>query len=199
METATIERTIYIVEKEQVKSANTYVPIRIKSNWVHNVAERCIDAIDIIATIEGKDLEIPLMYKENTELKSRYLMGAFVKMYLLSDFEPCVDGDTALMSDTDYDKWAGGHVFSQIEKFKSDKDLRDICFNMLNDFKDLERRLNVECHALLNAKNDSVARQLVAMQASVSPEAVKQIMESVNEIKETAENIKLEEETKEEE
>lgn len=181
-----ITKESYIVTKEQMESVNTYVPVRIKSNWVSLVSERCIDQVNINAPINGEMRDMPPMYKENSELKSRYLMGAFVKFYLRGTFEPCKDNDDALMSDTEYDKWAGGHIFAQIERFKSDKDLRDTCFNMLNDFKDLERRLNVECHALLNAMNDSVSRELIVTQASVTPDAFQELMDSVENMKKLA-------------
>ena len=192
-----LTKEVFKVTKEQMEAVNTYVPIRVKSNWVSMVADRCIDKVDINAPINGTMMEMPPMYKENTELKSRYLMGAFVKFYLLGSYEPCKDGDDALMSDTEYDQWAGGHIFAQIERFKSDKDLRDTCFNMLNDFKDLERRLNVECHAMLNAMNDDVARQLVAMQASVTPNAFQELMDSVENIKKLAAAEKEEESNEE--
>ena len=179
---ATNERETYYITAEQMARVNTYLPLKIKASWVSMVAEKCLERMSISATVSGKDMEMPPRFKENTELKSRYLMGALVKLYLLGDFEPDTDGDDALMPESEYDKWAGGHVFSQIEKFKSDKDLRDTCFNLLNDYKDLERRLNAECHALLSAMNDDVARQLVAMEASVTPESVQGIMQSLTEL-----------------
>ena len=180
---ATIERETYIITEEQMANVNTYVPLKVKTNWVDMVAENCLQKMSISATINDEAIEMPPVYKEDMERKSRYLMGAFVKLYLRGNFEPEKDGDDALMPESEYDKWAGGHIFSQIEKFKANKELRDICFNLLNDYKDLEKRLNAECHALVTAMNDDVARQLVAMQAAATPESIQELVESFNEIK----------------
>jgi len=178
-----IEREAYFITEEQMEKVNTYVPLKVKTNWVSMVAERCLQKIVISATIGGQDMDLPPVYKEDLEKKCRYLMGALVRFYLCGTFEPEKEDDDALMPEAEYDKWAGGHIFSQIEKFKSNKDLRDTCFNMLNDYKDLEKRLNAECYALLTAMNDDVARQLVAMQATVTPESFQELVESFNEIK----------------
>ena len=179
-----IERETYYITAEQMARVNTYLPLKAKTSWVSMVAEKCLEKMEISATVNEENMAFPPVYKESMNIKSRYLMGVFVKLYLLGDFETGEDEDPTLMPEEEYDKWAGGHIFAQIERFKADKDLRDTCFNLLNDYKDLERRLNAECHALLTAMNDGVARQLLAMEASVTPESVQDLMQSLNEIKE---------------
>ena len=178
-----IEKKIetYYITEDQMPRVNTYLSLQAKMEWVEWVAERCLDRVNINASYGDTPLDIPPMYKENTELKSRYLMGAFVKLYLHWNWEVGEDEDELLLPKDEYDKWAGGHIFAQIEKFKSNKDLRDICFNLLNDFKDLELRLKAEIRDKMAIMNDPVMRQMMAMQMSMTPEAMEKAINELNE------------------
>ena len=175
-----IEKETYYITAEQMASVSTYLPLRAKTEWVALVAEKCFDVLHVSMSGVEDDLPLPSMYKENSENKSRYLMGVFVKLYLHGSWEVGEGEDEWLMPIDEYDKWAGGHIFSQIEKFKADKELRDICFNLLADYKDLERRLNTEIHGLMQAMNDPAARQMAAMQISMAPEAMEKAIEELN-------------------
>ena len=74
-----------------------------------------------------------------------------------------------------------GHLFAQIEKFKSDKDVKDICFNLLAEYKDVERRLNSEIYGKLQVKNDPVTRQIMQQQMNMTPEAIEQLFDGLKE------------------
>jgi hypothetical protein len=67
--------------------------------------------------------------------------------------------DAALMSDACFDRWAGSHVFNQLERLKRDAELRDKVFDLLADYKDLEKRFSAQLAGLLTVQNDSVVRQ----------------------------------------
>lgn len=175
-----MEKETYYITAEQMANVATYIPLKAKSEWVALVADKCFDKMNVTAVLGEQEAALPPMYKENSEEKSLYLMGAFVKLYLHGSWEVGEDEDEWRMPVDEYDKWAGGHIFSQIEKFKADKDLRDICFNVLNDYKDLERRLNTEIHGMLQVMNDAVARQLATMQMSMNPETMEKAIEELN-------------------
>lgn len=177
---ATIERETYYITAEQMAKVNTYLPLRAKSEWVELVADNCMNKVHMSATLGEASLDLPPMYKENAEMKSRYLMGIFVKLYLRGTWEVAEGEDEWLMPIDEYDKWAGGHIFAQVEKFKADKELRDICFNLLNDYKDLELRLKAEIRDKMAIMNDPVARQTASMQMSMTPEAVEKAIEELN-------------------
>ena len=170
----------YYITAEQMSKVATYIPLQIKMQWVSLVAEKCFDSLNISANMGDETVPMPHMFKENTDLKSRYLMGAFVKLYLHGTWETGEDEDEWLMPYDEYDKWAGGHIFSQIEKFKSNAEIRDKCFNLMNDFKDIERRLNTEIHGLIMAMNDPATRQMAAMQLQMTPEAMEQALAELN-------------------
>lgn len=190
-----IEKETYYITAEQMAAVTTYIPLRAKTEWVALVADKCFDALHITTTGTDEELPLPAMYKENSETKSRYLMGVFVKLYLHGSWEVGEGEDQWLLPIDEYDKWAGGHIFSQIEKFKADKELRDICFNLLADYKDLERRLNTEIHGLMQAMNDPAARQMAAMQLSMTPEAMEKAIEELNTAKDALSEYMTERET----
>ena len=181
---ATTERETYYITAEQMARVNTYLPLRAKTEWVELVAEKCMSRVQMSASLNDMAVDLPPMYKENAELKSRYLMGVFVRLYLRGSWEVAEDEDEWLMPIEEYDKWAGGHIFAQIEKFKAEKELRDICFNLLNDYKDLELRLKAEIRDMMAIMNDPASRQMASQQMSMTPEAMEMAIEELNKAQE---------------
>lgn len=170
--------------KEAILAAEDYIPVTIKEQWVTDCADKCFDRLSI--TADGE--QMPPMYMINESLKARYLMGAFVGMYLGLKYEP--DGsDALLMGVEDYDKWAGSHVFNQIERLKRDPDVRDKCFDLLCDYRALEKRFHSSIIGLLTVQNDSVIRQqdLMATQMKQMPELMRQLRELTGKVEEDAE------------
>lgn len=182
-------RETYVVTEEAMAEVNTYVPIRIKTELVDLIADKCLIPSQITASLNGEEMAMPTMYREDSNRKSRYLMGVFVRLYLCGTFDSGDDEDIWLIPEDEYDKWAGGHIFNQIERFKQNPKFKNTCFDMMSDYKDFEKRLNLEVYSYLNAMNDDVARQLAAMQASVTPDSVEGIMEQVKKLQKLEEEI----------
>lgn len=155
----------FILTKNMMLSARTYLPLAEKMTFVNENAPKCFDRLQISA---GDDA-MPPMYMENTALKSRYLMFALLVKYfhLLVNVETENEKPGELLAEEDFDYFAGGHIFSQIERFKSDAALRDRCFDLLNDYRDLERRMNAQISGLLAVQNDPVMRQSMLMRADM--------------------------------
>ena len=140
--------------KEILMDAATYMPLNDKEAWVSENAPKCFDKLAITADNEP----LPPMYMLNTGLKSRYLMAILVGGYLNLEIKT-EERDAGLMSVEDYDRWAGNHVLNQIERMKKDADVRDTCYDLLADFKDLEKRFSAQLNGLLTIQNDTVIRQ----------------------------------------
>lgn len=188
-------REYYYITAEQMKDkVNDYIPLLAKTEWVQLVAPKCFDRLEMTASMGDDEMAIPPMYKESADLKSRYLMGFFVRLYLNAKWEIGEDEDEWLIPYEEYDKWMGGHIFSQIEKFKSDKELKDKCFNVLAEYKDVEKRLNSEIFGMLQAQNDAMSRQLAVQQMTMTPEAINAMLEGLNQAKDALEEYKKERE-----
>lgn len=180
-------RETYVITEEAMEEVNTYVPLGIKTDLVGLISDQCIEKAEMTAEIDGQEMTMPPMYQENTNAKSRYLMGVLVRLYLCGGFKPESEEDIWLIPEEEYDKWAGGHIFNQLERFKQNPKYKNTCFDLLSDYRDFEKRLNVELYGKLNALNDSVARQLAAIQASTSPDSVEGILEQIKELQEARE------------
>lgn len=169
----------FVVTEEMINAANDYVPVSEKAAIAEEIAEKCFDKLNV--TVGGNVL--PPMYKESSMLKNRYLMGAFVKLYLGIDFES-EETDRLLMSASDYDKYAGAHIFNQMERMKSKAALRDKCFDIMGDYKILEKTVNTEVYAMLNAMNDFLGRAVLHIGTMATPEAVQEALSQLGSIKE---------------
>lgn len=179
------------ITKEQFTSARSYVPQAEKIAFVEGVATKCFDVLNISGTDSNDAMaaNMPPMYKENTFAKARFLMGALLKMYLGVDFEP-VEGETYLVSQDDYDRYAGGHILNQIERFKSDTALRDKSFDLLQDYRDIEKRLNTEIYGLLQCMNDPTSRLLAALSQSAREGIMQTNMEDLRKLQTQLESIR---------
>ena len=169
----------YKITEEDIRNASTYVPIGEKTKFVDYLGDnRCFQVLSIMYGEEA----MPPMYRENHELKSRYMLTALLKMYLHKDVET-VEGDEWLMPRDEYDRWCENHVFNTIERFKSNQVLRDKVFNLLYDYKDLEKRVNLELYGQLNVMNDVILRTVQKLGEQTTPETMKQLSDTLNMLK----------------
>lgn len=142
-----------VITKEMLLTARDYVPNAVKEAWVGEKAKLCFDRLEIKADGE----KMPNMFLLNTGLKARYLMTALIDLYFRLEYEQD-ENDAGLMSEDDYDRWAGSHAINQIERLKSDAEARNKCFDLLSDYKDLEKRFSSQLNGLLAVQNDTVLR-----------------------------------------
>lgn len=170
-----------IITRELMEQARDYIPLAEKEAWVAENAPKVFDKLAI--TSDGEPL--PPMYMVNTGLKSRYLMAALVGLYFgFKTAEPKSDDDADiwLMSVDDYDDWAGSHVFNQLERLKRDGELKTKAYDLMFDYKDLEKRFSAQISSLLAVQNDPVIRQNEMMAAQVKQLPV--VMEQLNALQE---------------
>jgi len=180
----------YKLTEEDIRNANAYVPLATKMEFVRYVAERCFDQLEISTNNGGKDKNSPLpsCYKVNTDKKTRYLMAALVGLYLGKKFkreeektEHNPDPDKWLMAIDEYDIYAGGHIFDQLNRMKNNVELRDKCFDIQADYSDLKYRLESDIKGLLGAMNDSASRLMAYIELASSPDEIKKAMDAMTE------------------
>lgn len=161
---------------EDMNNANDYVPILEKERFVTTVAYNCMDRLLISAAYsEDDNRALPHMYKENTFIKSMYLMGALLTFYFHKDYDH-VGEDEWLITADEYDRFMGSHIFDQLQQFKGNKDTRDKAFQLLADYKDIESRLNREIQGILAAQNDPVSRALMMFTQQINPNDMSQML-----------------------
>lgn len=174
--------TAFIVTEETIRDrAIAYIPIAEKQRWIGDVVVRCFDPINI-AGVSGVD-EMPPMYKENTFQRYKYLAGAVLKMYLGEDFSPISEDDPWMMPDDTYDFFCSEKPLAQIERIRrtsKDNAIKDKCFNLVQDYKDLRDMLSNEIHGLMRAMNDTLSRFQMLMAAQTTPEYVEKLTSELN-------------------
>lgn len=166
--------------KEILKDARDYVPTDEKARFIGECAHRCFDPMQITT---GAAEALPTMYKENTALKENYLLSALLRLYLGIEAE-AEDGekDEWKLHPAEFDKWASLHLLNQIERAKSDAELKNKCFDLLQDYKTLEKRMNAEIYGLLSAMNDPVTRAIATVQSISTPEYVQGLQDELMDV-----------------
>ena len=93
--------------------------------------------------------------------------------------------DPWLPSEEACDAYFASFPISQLERIKKttqDKELRDKIYDLLSDYRALEKLLNAECYGLLPAMNDTLSRFQMMMSAQTTPESVESLMNSIEEL-----------------
>ena len=75
-------------------------------------------------------------------------------------------------SDKDYDRYASSHILNQLERFKSNAELKDKVFDLLNDYRDFKKILDTEIFNEKEVRNDSVERLSAAISIVSNPENI---------------------------
>lgn len=176
------ERRFELTE-DMIRKAESYLGLHAKEAIVRTVLPGCVKRIfdydygkDEYQTAED-DLPTTMpMYGEDTEFKSRVVLGTVLHYYLGLDIGENLSIDADL-----YDQYAGSHVMNQIERFKANPELKSKAFDMLADIRDFEKRLNCAVYSLLQLKNDVAGRVLTALGTMMSQEALESVIRATNE------------------
>lgn len=185
------------ITREMILNARTYMPIAAKQR----IAEEVADWVTTSVFVREDDLiPLPPIYKENRELKHRFLMGLLCRYYLQMDFdhesirlmengkqvgEQPVDFFPTLEA---YDAIASSAIFNQLERMKkSEKDLSNNIFDFLYDFKTLENMVNGEIKDYVAQKNDVVVRLVNAYGMITSESNLKNLSENLSQLQQKLE------------
>lgn len=161
------------ITKEIMRGADTYVPLLLKTSTAQAIASSSIEK----AEFKGGD--VPPRFIENPMTKAKCLMGALLTFYLHIAYE---GNDDLNMAVDIYDRFAASHILNQIERMKSDAFMRDKAFDLLADYRELEKRVNSEIYSLLSVQNDTVARLSMVMSRGMNPEEAQKTLEEIEKL-----------------
>lgn len=189
-----------ILTEEQMQKAVSYAPAKVKEAFVDYCCRRCLSTSKIDLGI-GENSAMPNMYMEDTFAKSRYLMSALCVLYLGVPRENVsMEGDDLwLMEEAEYDLYAMSHPVNQIERMKSNAELRDKAFDLLRDYRDLEKRLNTAIYNTMTVMNDPINRMFQKLAADTSAEALEEQKKAAEELARQLEELKALKEAREKE
>lgn len=179
-----------VITPEIVKNATDYIPLMKKQEMAETIAQKCIVKVLMKYTEKGDGTDsvpMPDRYQEYHMYTNLYLMGVLAHEYLHIPYEgdgtgkEIIDYENLKMPANVYDQWGASHVLNQLEQMKTDRELREKVFDLLNDYKDFRWMLAHEIDILLGHNNDVVTRIMQAIGASIKEMAA----DSMHELGET--------------
>ena len=171
---------------EIVKNATDYIPLMKKQEMAETIAQKCIVKVLMKYTEKGDGTDsvpMPDRYQEYHMYTNLYLMGVLAHEYLHIPYEgdgtgkEIIDYENLKMPANVYDQWGASHVLNQLEQMKTDRELREKVFDLLNDYKDFRWMLAHEIDILLGHNNDVVTRMMQALGASIKEMAADSMQE----------------------
>lgn len=161
------------ITEEMIEKADSYIPLEKKMFFAKLVAPDCIEKVEMSVQKTQSDatLTLPQMWREKTELKQLYLLQFFLREYLHINVPDGFGTD-------DYNAYAKFHPICQLERFKykSSPAIKDKVYDLLSDFRDLKRFLEVEIHSELENRNDPLERFLAGVTLLSSSENIKELL-----------------------
>lgn len=162
--------------KEIVEKANDYIPIERKHVWCRNVAAACVSKVTVTGNgAENNAFTLPDRWEENTMARQMAMASALAQNYL------GIYSEEDVLQAKDYDEIMGSHLINQLERMKSDRDVRDKVFNILYDYNELKKMLNTDIYSRLGHLNDTLSRALAALQM-VRPDSMQELTDQMNEL-----------------
>lgn len=175
-----------VITPEIVKNATDYIPLMKKQEMAETIAQKCIVKVLMKYTEKGDGTDsvpMPDRYQEYHMYTNLYLMGVLAREYLHIPYEGDGSGkehtgyDNLKMPVNVYDQWGASHVLNQLEQMKTDREMREKVFDLLNDYKDFRWMLAHEIDILLGHDNDVVTRVMQAIGASIKEMAADSMQE----------------------
>ncbi len=168
---------VFEITKEMMLSAKTYMDIESKEDLAHNIAVRVLRPMETAKQNHPADelIALPMMMEENVRLKSILLMVTLFSYYFDIEFEESEDG----LLHFDYDFYAGGHPMNQIERFKSDRETKDIAFDLIEDFREFKKIVDTMIYNEKANANDPIGRFMAAIAVLSTPENVAKLSEEL--------------------
>lgn len=165
-----------VITPEIVKNATDYIPLMKKQEMAETIAQKCLVKVLMKYTEKGDGTDsvpMPDRYQEYHMYTNLYLMGVLAHEYLHIPYEgdgtgkEIIDYENLKMPANVYDQWGASHVLNQLEQMKTDREMREKVFDLLNDFKDFRWMLAHEIDILLGHNNDVVTRMMQAIGTSI--------------------------------
>ena len=169
------------ITEETMRKAETYIPLTMKEMIANDMARACVKRTGLIRPF-GTEAEpegewgVSPVYCESPSSKARVMMTVLMVMYLKIWGE-----DTPYLCEIEaFDQWAGAHVLNQLERFKAGP-FREKAFDILSDYREMEKCLNSAIYAVLRELNDPVKRFMEALGAMASAEGIQNAIETIKE------------------
>ena len=164
----------FIITDEIMAKAKTYMPLADKEDLAKQIADLCLVPMKTAEQnkIGEKLLAMPYLRAEDMAQKQMLLLRTLLGFYFDVEVDPEENGYTQ------YDFYAGAHIYNQLERFKS-TEYKTKAFDILSDFKDFKKMVDTEIYNIRANWNDPIGRFTAAMQILSTPENLKTLGEEL--------------------
>lgn len=191
------------ITRDMIRNARTYLNIGAKQRLAEQIAGWVVQPVEMN---QDDVFSIPPIYKENRALKNMLMMGILCKFYLQMEFD-CdkirfVDTEGNLIEEKpiDYyptmeafDDMASSAIMNQLERMKKyDKEIINIIFDFMYDYKTLEQMVNAEIKDYLAQKNDVISRTVNMLELLVSEKNLEKMQNTLTELQKELESYETE-------
>lgn len=165
--------------REHMEKAQTYMPLESKIELANFIANLCLRPMPIANAEIFKEDEVyvPQLVEEDLAVKNIVMTSILLSHYFFIDME--LNGE---MEGSDafalYDKYAGGHLLNQIERFKSDKELKNKAFDIAEDWREFKKIVDTKIYNVKQNANDPLARMATLITLLGTPENLKLAIDS---------------------
>ena len=188
-----------VIREKDIEQARDYMPVAIKEQVARLLAALCIEEVPNPASSKAQPL--PDLVRENRRMRQQCLYGVFAQWYMNKSEELqmfayydrdgekheekanyCMDADAT-------DKWAGSHVFNQMERLKRSKTyISEKTYNIMYDYKMFENMLLGAISDEIRGRNDPALRMVQLMNMQATPEDIKKVVDAMEAYKSTRES-----------
>jgi hypothetical protein len=169
--------------RDMMANAKTYMPLQTKKELAETIAHGCVRPMDRLKwdgihlsprtdKDEGKNdpTALPDLMEEDISLKMCMLQNVLLSWY----FD--VEMDETKMGYDQYDYYAGGHLLNQIERFKSDRELKNAAFDLTEDFREFRKMVDTIIYNYKTNANDPLKRFDAMLTVFASPENIQEMV-----------------------
>ena len=177
------------LEAEELKKADTYIPLARKVAIVRILAPGCVEQVDMRLEHDKRNIQpMPPRWQESPLGKRLVMSYVLAGLYLhkidvqgLYQEKPTFD-----FTAKQYDTFS--QLYSQLENIRRDRgqepEVKAAACAILSDYKDFEKLLNAEIFNILQTKNDLCSRVATMFALQTSPEAVQNALEQMKALQE---------------
>ena len=159
---------VFTLTKDLMAAARTYMPLDTKKVLAETIADKCVkpmarlkwDGIHIRPKTEEDEKKndptaLPDLMEEDVALKMCLLQNVLLGYYFDIELDENPEPDHVYEQ---YDYYAGGHLLNQIERFKSDRDVKNAAFDLMEDFREFRKMVDTIIYNYKMNANDPLKR-----------------------------------------
>ena len=177
---------VFTLTKDMMAAARTYMPLDTKKVLAETIADKCVkpmarlkwDGIHIKPKSPEDEKKndptaLPDLMEEDVALKMCLLQNVLLGYYFDIELDENPQPDKVYEQ---YDYYAGGHLLNQIERFKSDRDVKNAAFDLMEDFREFRKMVDTIIYNYKMNANDPLKRFDAMLTVFSTPQNVRALV-----------------------